>query len=943
MMVCIGHRAGLCALLGGAALGATLLMSAGDGRAAGESLLLKVEPPVLDAKKCTLAATPKVDRDWTRWHGEATPVSPDAMLDVATAYAKGTDEVPQNVDTARRLLDQLVDKKTKAAPGALFALGKLTLETSTDPKEIAGAIAKMEQAVKQRNAAAAVALGQYYETGRMVRRDPVKAAAYYRIGAIAGNVQSILGLARLAKAGALPDMTPQNVEESVHFALTSLLAAVGRGDCEQAFVIGTLYAGGDIVPLDFGLAAHWYEAAARVGHAKAAEEVARYYKDGFGVSMSAPKMVTYLEIAAKGGRIRGMYNLAQAYAIGDGTEPNREKAQFWFEKTEKRGKPEVLRWLARLWRGEFGGASDPAKSVAYLLRDVEAPVPDKRSLYELGIAYRDGVGAKPDVAKAIDFFSRAAALDHKDAAEAVGDIYRNGEGVAADAMKAARFYRLAAAAGNVGAMTALSDMHRCGIGIAWSPELALKWRERAGFAGSGSSLRGYALSSLPEGDAAEKVRFLRRAARLDSREAMVLLYIAHTLGDGVEADEAKAKQWLDAALAPGDLQVRGFVALANAYTQGQGLPVDVEKARGILEEAARVSPAEGNYELARFLRDRTAAGPAQLRPLLQGAAKAGDPKAMRALANDMKDDEIVEGRNARQWNEAAAAAGDIRARIAMLRGGPDPARIEAGLDRVAAQGACQPDQMADLAAAYLVLDGTSPHDKGMLWLDRAAKIGSGDPGVLFVLGSSLVRATGDTSRGAELLIRAADQGSVKAMRSLAESYEQGEGADPDKAELWHEKAAAAGDPNSAVDYAKIVASSASRRSPEELARARDMLRASAANVPDAARQLGQLSLKGAFGAQARTEAVQWLEKAASTGDVRAMRDLSDAYSVGNGVPRDPNRAFRWLEEAAKHGNGASMFALAAAYETGFGATANPDLARKWYAAAKDAGFSETMK
>lgn len=934
---------GLPVRAGAAALAAAIALAIAPARA--DDLFLKVDPPVLDAKKCSFQPAPKIDRDWTAWSGGDPAAAPDVLLDVADVYAKGTEETPQNVETAKRLLTWLVEKKTKVRSSALFALGKLALENSTDPKEIGAAIALMEQAVKERSSGAAVALGQYYEAGRVIRRDPTKAAAYYRIGATAGDVQAILGLARLAKAGALPDMSPQAADETVHFALTSLLAAVGRGDCQQAFSVASLYAVGDIVPLDLTLAAHWFEAVAKLGHAKAAEQVARYYKDGFGVAMSAPKMVFYLEIAAKGGRARSMYNLAQAHAIGDGTPPDRAKAQFWFEKAEKGGKREALRWLAQIWRGDFGGPADPAKSVSYLQRDAALPNPDKKTYHELGLAYRDGYGVKPDIGKAIGYLSQAAMLGQDDAAQETGDIYRQGSGVPVDAMKAARFYRLAAATGNVGAMSALSEMHRCGIGVAWSPELARRWSERAAYAGSGSNLRSFALTGVPADDPDRRLRFLRRAAQYDNREAMLLLHLAYANGAGAPRDPAAAKRWLDAALAPGDGQVRGYVALAQIHAEGQGVPADMDEARAVLEEAARIDKRDGGYELGRFLRDRTAAGAEELRPLFLAAAQAGNPKAMRALANDMGPDETAGGRTGREWFEAAAAGGEVRASIAMLRTRDDPAAIEAGLDRIAAAGACQPDQMADLASAYLALDAPAAQEKGMTWLDRAAKIGSADPGVLFVLGTSLASA-GDQdarSRGAELLTTAAEQGSVKAMRNLAEGYEAGDDADLDKAELWHEKAAEAGNLNSAVDYAKIIAATAARRTPEQLARARELLRKSAEGLPDAARQLGLISLRGVFGAEARIEAVQWLEKAAASGDPKAMRDLSDAYSIGNGVARDPRRAVYWLEESAKHGNGAAMFALGAAYEAGFGAPANPGLARKWYAAAKAAGYAETMK
>ena len=57
----------------------------------------------------------------------------------------------------------------------------------------------------------------------------------------------------------------------------------------------------------------------------------------------------------------------------------------------------ALRWLARAWRGEFGGKPDPAKSFAYLERDSERANPESKTFFELGQAYLDGAGTTRNV------------------------------------------------------------------------------------------------------------------------------------------------------------------------------------------------------------------------------------------------------------------------------------------------------------------------------------------------------------------------------------------------------------------------------------------------------------------------------------------------------------------------------------------------------------------
>ena len=83
-----------------------------------------------------------------------------------------------------------------------------------------------------------------------------------------------------------------------------------------------------------------------------------------------------------------------------------------------------------------------------------------------------------------------------------------------------------------------------------------------------------------------------------------------------------------------------------------------------------------------------------------------------------------------------------------------------------------------------------------------------------------------------------------------------------------------------------------------------------------------------------------LEAQAAAGDPKALFDLANLYSFGDGVAQDYNKAFRLFEQSANAGWPDAMFNLATCYRLGEGVGRDIDQALVWYARAaeKDPGF-----
>ena len=105
--------------------------------------------------------------------------------------------------------------------------------------------------------------------------------------------------------------------------------------------------------------------------------------------------------------------------------------------------------------------------------------------------------------------------------------------------------------------------------------------------------------------------------------------------------------------------------------------------------------------------------------------------------------------------------------------------------------------MREMGCLYYKGIGLAPmKDEAGKWFDKAAA--KGDAGSLFMLGTLARDGDGgqmqDYAKAQKLFSKAAAAGSVEAMKSMADMYEQGQGVskEPAEAEKWRHRAAEAG-------------------------------------------------------------------------------------------------------------------------------------------------------
>ena len=91
------------------------------------------------------------------------------------------------------------------------------------------------------------------------------------------------------------------------------------------------------------------------------------------------------------------------------------------------------------------------------------------------------------------------------------------------------------------------------------------------------------------------------------------------------------------------------------------------------------------------------------------------------------------------------------------------------------------------------------------------------------------------------------------------------------------------------------------------------------------------------------EARRWTERAAESGERKAMHNLGIAYISGSGGPKNSTTAAQWFHRAADLGLVDSQYNLAALYEQGLGVSQNSAEAYKWYLIAARTGDSDAKK
>jgi len=313
------------------------------------------------------------------------------------------------------------------------------------------------------------------------------------------------------------------------------------------------------------------------------------------------KVLAACNESAQQGEPRCQWHLGNLYRFGKGVNLSLEEAVRWFTLASAQGHPAAQENLAQMRRRGQGTTADFAQ--AFRLMRASADQGYVPAINALGSMHMLGQGTPKDSVKACNYFRRAAESGNGWGQSNFGYCLRDGlGGLAKDESAALALTRKSAEQGNPGGLNQLGTLYRSGRGVILDLYEAQRLFERA--ADSGEEADAYAnLGNLyyPEGgielDGKKAVAWFEKGAKAGSIVSMANLGKIYRLGEAqIPQDFAKALEWYNKAMQLGgnDISRNG---LGTMHRLGQGVEIDLPKARSHYEAAAAMGSADAVFNL----------------------------------------------------------------------------------------------------------------------------------------------------------------------------------------------------------------------------------------------------------------------------------------------------------------------------------------------------------
>ena len=291
-------------------------------------------------------------------------------------------------------------------------------------------------------------------------------------GAAAGDPQAQTMLALAYHAGVL---LRQDDAEAVRL----LRQAADHGAVAAEESLGIFSETGIGMPPAPTDALQWYEKAAQHGSLDAATNIALMYANGKGVERDSSRALAWFRRAAEGGDASAQYNLALMYDRGEGVPQDHKEAVRWLNKAADRNLVPAILDLGEVFLRPPNStiAADVAKAVEYYEKAANLGNPLAQSI--LGTIFAKGLQGKMDYEQSVKWFRMAADQGDPDGEVGLGVSYAMGHGVPVDYEEARRLITAAAGQGNVEAQYDLAVMSEEGNGAPPDRDMAAHYYELA--------------------------------------------------------------------------------------------------------------------------------------------------------------------------------------------------------------------------------------------------------------------------------------------------------------------------------------------------------------------------------------------------------------------------------------------------------------------------------
>jgi TPR repeat protein/CHAT domain-containing protein len=234
-----------------------------------------------------------------------------------------------------------------------------------DGKDFAKALALLQKAAADGQAAAMDNLGVLYRDGNGVTQDYRKALQWFQKAADAGDADAMNHLGWLYDGG-------KDVAQNSGRAREWYQKAADAGNTDAMYNLGVMYQDGQGVTQDYGKASDWYRKAADAGDTDAMNNLGMLYCYARGVAQDYLKARDWYQKAAGAGDKTAMYNLGVLYRDGQGVAQSYGKAREWFQKAADAGDTDAMANLGALYANGKGGVQDYGKAREWYQKAADA-------------------------------------------------------------------------------------------------------------------------------------------------------------------------------------------------------------------------------------------------------------------------------------------------------------------------------------------------------------------------------------------------------------------------------------------------------------------------------------------------------------------------------------------------------------------------------------------
>ena len=343
------------------------------------------------------------------------------------------------------------------------------------------------------------------------------------------------------------------------------------------------------------------------------------YEFGIAISKNPYQAIRLFEIAGKKGNSDALYKLGNLYERGEGA-PSRTGIDVDFYSRGGKGVPSSIDTAISYYRRASGEGNEDAA-------------------YRLGVIYSSGEKVPQDVAESLRWYKIASGKGSSSSSYSLGHIYRTGSDIMGDIevkrdyTQAIKFYKRSAEQGYGGAFW-VGYMYYLGLGVDRNLEEAVEWfikskeseRKHSGsikfldmmtvdgeivlrdFTTTGEVEAQLQLGHMFAGggrvtDRFEAVRWYRLAAEQNNSQAQYLLGWMYCLGQGVEEDDKKGKEYLLLAVNQGN--EGAVLRFGYAYYSGICGEQDYTEAARWYKVAADQENPEAFYRLGAMYQEGT--------------------------------------------------------------------------------------------------------------------------------------------------------------------------------------------------------------------------------------------------------------------------------------------------------------------------------------------------